>query len=143
MDSVRPARTNSRRKLLRHSAGVSPSSETCSKVTERGSPYSENKASSLHFHILRIPQLWGWLQLRQRSGSNVLQCSAWLLRVPHLSEGFAFSWGSLHSQHLRHRTIGGSSFDAPGKPSCSFLALLQHMRRQVLHKRSHPSADSW
>lgn len=113
--TVCQTRTDSTRKLLRYWAGVRQSSETRSHVTVRVSSYPRTRpALSALPHSAHSPAPGLGLALA-RSCSHVPQCSPWLLGVPHLSKGLAFSWKYPASQHLRHCTIGGSSFDAPGR----------------------------
>lgn len=90
--TVCQTRTDSTRKLLRYSAGVRQSSEKCSNVTVRVSSYPRTRpALSALPHSAHSPALGLGLALA-RSCSHVPQCSPWLLGVPHLSEGLAFSW---------------------------------------------------
>lgn len=90
--AVCQGRTDSTRKLLRYSAGVRQSSETRSNVTVGVSSYPRTRpALSALPHSAHSPALGLGLAL-VRSCSHVPQCSPWLLGVPHLSEGLAFSW---------------------------------------------------
>lgn len=146
--SVKPSRTNSKRKLLRYSAGVSQSSETCSNVTVRASPYSENKASSLCTSTFCTFSSSG-AGFSSGGGAALMLHSAVLgslvshtcqRGLPFPGNSFPRSiWGIAQLEVVHSMLLG----DNTERLSCSFLALPQHMRRRVLNKKSLPSADSW
>lgn len=127
-------------KLLRYSAGVSQSSERCSNVTVRVSPYSENKASSFCTSTFcTFPSTGagfssggGAALMLRRAVFGSLVSHTCQRGLPFPGNSFSCSiWGTAQLEVVHLMLLG----DDTERLSCSFLALPQHTRRRVLNKK--------